>query len=155
MIDPKRITLMTKLAAYESGEGKKTLPIQRYFKEHDIVMHVIGTAFTTTLAYVILLFMWLGYQFEELMENIHRTNLLHLGGAVLLIYVVVLAFFVAVSYFVYRAKYNAAQKGLKAYLENLKKLDELYKDDKTKAGYTASIGGVVKYDEVFWNLESD
>ena len=84
---------------------------------------------------------------EELMENIHKTNLLHLGGAVLLIYVVVLAFFVAVSYFVYRAKYNAAQKGLKAYLENLKKLDELYKDDKTKAGYTASIGGVVKYDE--------
>ncbi len=148
MLNMERIKLMTKLTSYEERAGKKALTVTKYFKNDYVIMNMITVAVTTTIAFFLLFIMWMLYKFEYLMENIHRINLIALGVKTLLIYVLMLALFLVIAYFVYSHKYNQAKASVKEYVEGLKELERFYdKEEKTKAGFTAPVGGVLKYDD--------
>lgn len=148
MLNVDRIQIMTKLTSYEERAGKKALTITKYFKNDYIIMNMIIVAVTTTIAYLLLLGMWILYEFEYLMANIHKINLIGLGIRVLILYVLMLALFLVISYFVYDYKYRQAKASVAEYVNGLKELERFYKEEeKTKAGFTAPVGGMLKYDD--------
>ena len=53
MVDETKVRVMTRLAAYEEGTGKKYLPIGQYFRTDYIFMQLLKSFVYGTLAFAI------------------------------------------------------------------------------------------------------
>ena len=53
MLNEERIILMTKLASYEAGEGKRNEAIGKYFRSDYIGVQVIKSIISATIAFLI------------------------------------------------------------------------------------------------------
>ncbi len=148
MLNVDRIKLMTKLTSYEERAGKEALTITKYFKNDYVIMNMISVAISTTVAFFLLFGMWMLYEFEYLMANIHKINLISLGGKVVVIYLLFLALFLVIAYFAYSNKYCKAKESVAEYVDCLKELEKFYEEEeRAKAGFTAPVGGMLKYDD--------
>lgn len=130
MLNEERIILMTKLASYESGEGKKNAAIGSYFRSDYIGMQVVKSVIYATIAFFIIFGLYILYDFEVFMAEIYKMDLFEFAKSVLKFYAVTVAGFAVVTYIVYAYRYSKAKKSLKNYYNNLKKLASLY--DKNK-----------------------
>lgn len=130
MLNEERIILMTKLASYESGEGKKNAAIGSYFRSDYIGMQVVKSVIYATIAFFIMFGLYILYDFEVFMAEIYKMDLFEFAKGVLKFYGIIVAGFAVVTYIVYAYRYSKAQKSLKNYYNNLKKLASMY--DKNK-----------------------
>lgn len=126
MLNEERIKIMTRTAAYEEHEGKKNMAIGAYFRADYLELHMIGSLFYGTLAFLVVAGMVLYYKFETILQDIYRIDLLQFGKGILKYYVAFLAVNAVVTYIVYAVRYSRAKKSLKHYYNNLKKLSSLY-----------------------------
>lgn len=126
MVNEDKIKLMTKLAVYEQGEGKKTLPVMQYFQGDYIVFNVIKTFISITVAYGIILLMACVLGNQYLMENIHKMSIEQLVGRAVFGYILVLAVYLTVALVVYAKRYSEAKRSAKKYYNQLKKLSSYY-----------------------------
>lgn len=130
MLNEERIILMTKLASYESGEGKKNAAIGSYFRSDYIGMQVIKSVIGATISFFIVFGLYVLYDFENFMLDIYKMDLFVFAKNILMIYAGVVIGFAVLTYVVYSYRYSKAKKSLKNYYNNLKKLASLY--DKNK-----------------------
>lgn len=130
MLNEERIILMTKLASYESGEGKKNAAIGRYFRSDYIGVQVIKSVISATIAFVVVFALYVLYDFETFMLDIYKMDLFVFARNVLKIYAIVVIGFAVLTYIVYTYRYSKARKGMKNYYGNLKKLASLYEKNK-------------------------
>ena len=79
MINEEKVKIMTKLAMYEQGKGRKYLPVSRYYRSDYIGLALIKNFFLITIGYVLIVAAVAVYFGEYLLENIH-------GGAWCLYY---------------------------------------------------------------------
>lgn len=133
MLNEERIILMTKLASYESGEGKKNAAIGNYFRSDYISVQVVKSVISATIAFVICFGLYVLYDFETFMADIYKMDLFVFAKNVLIWYVGTVVCFALLTYFIYSYRYSKAKKSLKNYYNNLKKLSALY-DGNKKAG---------------------
>lgn len=126
MLNEERVKLMTRMASYEAGEGKKNMNIGNYFRSDYIGMQVLKSVISATIAFGICFGLYLFYGFEHLMQDVYKMDLLQLGKRVLLAYVVMVLVYGVISYVVYASRYKKARKSLKKYYNNLRKLSGLY-----------------------------
>ena len=131
MLNEERIRLMTKMASYEANEGRKNVSIGSYFRGDYIGLQVIRAVISGTVGFFIAFGMYILYNFEELMADIYKMDLLQFGKKVIIAYLSVIVLYTVVSYCVYTYRYTKAKKSLKRYYNNLKKLSYLY-DKETK-----------------------
>lgn len=131
MLNEERIRLMTKMASYEANEGRKNVSIGSYFRGDYIGLQVIRAVISGTVGFFIAFGMYILYNFEELMADIYKMDLLQFGKKVIIAYLCVIVLYTVVSYCVYTYRYTKAKKSLKRYYNNLKKLSYLY-DKETK-----------------------
>lgn len=130
MLNEERIILMTKLASYESGEGKKNAAIGRYFRSDYIGVQVVKSVISATIAFVVVFALYVLYDFETFMLDIYKMDLFVFARNVLKIYAIVVIGFAILTYIVYTYRYSKARKGMKNYYGNLKKLASLYEKNK-------------------------
>jgi len=52
MLNEEKIKIMNKLAMYEQGEGKKYLPVSRYYRSDYIGLAMIKNFFLVTIGYL-------------------------------------------------------------------------------------------------------
>lgn len=128
MINEERIILMTKLAAYEKGEGKRSMAIGKYFRGDYISLHLLKTVISGTIAYLIGFGVYLLYYYEELMENLYSIDFALFARNVITYYVVFLAVYALVTYIVFTCRFVVAKKSIRRYYHNLKKLNAMYRD---------------------------
>lgn len=121
---------MTKLASYESGEGKKNAAIGSYFRSDYIGMQVVKSIIFATLAFFIMFGLYILYDFEVFMADIYKMDLFEFAKGVLKFYGATVIGFAAATYAVYAYRYGKAKKSLKNYYNNLKKLASLYEKNK-------------------------
>lgn len=126
MINEERVILMTKLAAYEHGPGKKNVAIGSYFRGDYIGFQLLGSVICVTLAFVIVVGVYIFYNFEELMTDVYSMDLIEFGRQMAEYYVILLVSYVGISYAVYSYRYSRAKKSLKNYYHNLRKLSQMY-----------------------------
>ena len=84
MLNEEKIKIMNKLAMYEQGEGKKYLPVSRYYRSDYIGLAMIKNFFLVTIGYCLILAGIAAYFAEYLIDNVHKMNLVSLGVEVIL-----------------------------------------------------------------------
>lgn len=126
MLNEERVILMTKMASYEEHEGKKNVKIGNYFRGDYISIQVLKSLFCATIAYVIVLALFIFYDFEVFMQELYKMDLISFAKEVLFYYGVTVVSYGVISYVVYSYRYTKAKKSLKLYYHNLKKLGSLY-----------------------------
>ncbi len=127
MINEERVILMTKLASYEANEGKKNVAIGSYFRSDYIGWQVLKSIISVTIAFAAVFAIYIFYDFELFMTDIYKMDLLEFGRKVLTYYLVAVGVYALISYAVYAYRYSKAQKSLKLFYANLKKLAGMYK----------------------------
>lgn len=126
MLNEEKVRIMTKLAAYEKGEGKDYLPISKYYRTDYIGLALIKNFFLISIAYVALAGLVSLYFLDELLENIHKMNLVRLGVKVVVGYVLLLVAYSVIVYVVQTVKYSRAKKSIKNYYMQLGRLTKIY-----------------------------
>lgn len=144
MLNEEKIKVMNKLAMYEKGEGKKYLPVSKYYRSDYIGLAMIKNFFLVTIGYCLALAGVAAYFGEYLMENIHKMDLVTLGIGVAAGYLVVLVIFSILTYIQYSVKYYRAKKSVKNYYEDLTRLNRIYGREEKKTLVRGAAGGYKK-----------
>ncbi len=126
MVNEEKVILMTKLASYESHEGKKDIPIINYFKGDYIGFQVLKSVIAGTLSFFALFGVYIFYNFEELMQDIYKMDLLQFGKSIMIFYLCSVGAYGVISYVLYASRYSKAKQSLRHYYSNLKKLAGMY-----------------------------
>ena len=137
MLNEEKIKIMNKLAMYEQGEGKKYLPVSKYYRSDYIGLAMIKNFFLVTIGYCLVLAGIAAYFGEYLIDNIHKMNLVSVGVEAILGYVVVLIFFSVLTY-------HKAKKSVKNYYEELTQLNKIYSREEKKSSARGVSGGYKK-----------
>ena len=123
MINEEKVKLMTKMASYEAGEGRKYLAVCKYFRSDYLMMQMLKTLVCTTIAYAILTGLYLIYHLEEITENLYSMDLIGFVQQILMRYGVFVVVSCVFTYIVYSYRYRKARIKLKEFMSNLKKLN--------------------------------
>ncbi len=126
MINEEKVILMTKMASYESNEGKKDIAIIHYFRNDYIGFQVLKSVIAATIAFFALFGVYVFYNFEILMQDIYKMDLLEFGKSIVIMFMCSVGAYAVISYIIYSTKYSKAKKHLKNYYSNLKKLASIY-----------------------------
>ncbi len=128
MINEEKVKLMTKLAWYEEGKGKKDLVMCKYYRSDYIGLSMIKTTIITTIAYFMLVFIVAIYNLDKLVSDITSMDFMTLGKDAVIYYVIMLMVMLVVSYYFASSNYKKAKKNLKEYNKKLKELHLLQKE---------------------------
>lgn len=126
MINEEKVILMTRMASYESGRGKKDITVLNYFRGDYIGFQVLKSVIAATIAFLLLFAVYIFYNFEILMQDIYKMDLLEFGKSIVILYLCAVGAYGVISYVVYASRYSRAKKNLKTYYSNLKKLSGMY-----------------------------
>ena len=125
MVNEEKVILMTKLASYEQGEGKKYVNITRYFRTDYITAQMLKSIIAGIVAFVTIVGVYLFYSFEVIMENIYNMDVVAFGKTIGRYFVICMGVYLVISYALAVYRYTHARKSLKLYYANLKKLEKM------------------------------
>ena len=134
MINEEKVKIMDQLAVYEKQEGRKYLPVSKYYRSDYIGLALIKNFFLVTIGYGLILAVIAAY-------NVHKMDLISLGVVVLGGYIGILVLYSVLTYIQYTVKYHKAKKSVKQYYTQLTKLEKIYtREEKKFAGREMSGG---------------
>ena len=108
MLNEEKVRTMIKLASYEQNEGKKYLPVSKYYRSDYIGLALIKNFFLITIAYILILAIGVGYFAEELLDNVNKMNLVGIGVGLIVVYLILVVLYSLVIYAIYSVKYSQA-----------------------------------------------
>lgn len=129
MLNEQRIIMMTRMAAYESGEGKKNGAIGSYFRGDYIGLQVLKSVCYATISYFLICGMYVLYYFDTIMDGIYEIDLWGLARKAALSYIIMIVVYAVISYIVYSYKYGRAKRKQRAYVGRLRQLSRIYQDE--------------------------
>lgn len=148
MLNEEKIKLMTKMAIYEQRRGKKEIPMSRYFRSDYISLGIIKTVIASTIAYVLIVALWLFYDFEGFMNRLTEIDIVDWGRTILILYVAYMIISILVAYLVYRYKFRKVRESLKTYNAGLKEITRM-QEAEGRIREEIEMGGSDQYDESF------
>lgn len=135
MLNEERVVLMTRMASYEKGEGRKNVKIGNYFRSDYIAVQVLKAVICATVAFAIVFALYVLYDFEFFMQNLYKMDeLLALIRNVLIFYAGSVTVYALLTYVICTYRYAKAKNSLKCYYQNLKKLNTLYGGEPVRKG---------------------
>lgn len=144
MLNEEKVRTMNRLALYEQTEGRKYLPVSKYYRSDYIGLALIKNFFLVTIGYILIVGAVGVYFGDYLMENIHKMDIMEIGIDIVLGYAIVLLIYTVLTYIQYSIKYHIAKKSVRGYYEELTRLEKMYnREERKPAGYrnTGGIGG--------------
>lgn len=137
MINEEKVKIMTKIAMYEQGKGRRYLPVSKYYRSDYIGLALIKNFFLVTIGYALAIAAVAVYFGEYLMENIHKMNLVSMGIYIIVVYSVL-------TYIQYSVRYYKAKKSVREYYSQLTELSKIYVREEKKAAGRGTAGGYRK-----------
>lgn len=122
MLDKNKIILMTAISVYEEKDGKDDLSINGYFRGDYIGIEVLKGAICGTIAFAIIFAMYMLYDLEMFMVDFYKMDVVAFAQGVLKKYLVFLAVYTVISYFVALYRHNKAKKHVENYKAALRTL---------------------------------
>ena len=133
MLNEARVKLMTRIAAFEVGEGKRSMAIGTYFRSDYIAKEIIKSIIYGTIAFGLILGVYLVYEFETFMANLYEIDWLAFGKMLLTRYLIGIGVYALITYIVYVVRYSRARRNLQIYYNNLRRLKAMYKKEAAQA----------------------
>lgn len=130
MINEEKVALMTRLALYEKDKGQKARKTTEYFRGDFVTIQILKAIIAGTILFGIVFGIYVFLDFEEFMQNIYKMDLISFARNVITYYVIFLAVYVAFSFIYATVYYYFAQRSLRNYYKDLKKLNAFYKEHK-------------------------
>ena len=134
MLNESRIKLMTRMASFEAGEGRRSMAIGSYFRGDYIAKEIIKSILYGTVAYGILVGLCLAYDFEKFMENLYEMDWIAFGKEMLYRYLILVGIYSVITYIVYVVRYRRARRNLRIYYNNLRRLGSMYRKESGEDG---------------------
>lgn len=126
MLKEEKIRLMIRLADYEQGQGKIDLERTRYYKMDYIRLQILKTLVSVTGA-VFLVILLLGmYHIEYIITNAMTLDYAGMEKFFLVIYILLLCLFSAITISVATVQYEASKTRVKDYYVTLQELLQYY-----------------------------
>ena len=141
MINEEKVKIMTKIAMYEQGKGRKYLPVSKYYRSDYIGLALIKNFFLVTIGYIMAIAAVAVYFGEYLMENLHKMELVPLGIYIIIGYVAALVGYSILTYIQYSVKYFKAKKSVKEYYTQLTELSKIYTREEKRSAGRGTAGG--------------
>ena len=129
MINEEKVKIMTKLAMYEQGKGRKYLPVSRYYRSDYIGLALFRNFFLASIGYLVILLLVGAYFAEFLADHLHTLNVTWIGMMIVGGYLVTIGVYSVVTYTLHTIRYGRAQKGAAAYERRLRELEALYEEE--------------------------
>lgn len=126
MLDEERIRVMTKLAVFEKEKGKDIELASHYYKNDYISYHMIWSAVTATVAYVLMWAIVLLCGMDYFLNHISDMKIGSVIALVIVLYICFIVLFEGIAFLVYRKRFKTAQKSIKEYCSKLKELEKIY-----------------------------
>lgn len=131
MLNKERIRIMTRLAAYEQEEGKEYIPMSQYYRSDYVGLQMLKAFICSTIAFGILLVLYIFYCMEDLQEMLYDMNLESYIFRIVLAYAAFVIFYQVLAWVMYNIRYKKGQKKQKAYYSRLKKVEKLHEREET------------------------
>ena len=144
MVNEEKVKIMNRLAMYEHGEGRKYLPVSRYYRSDYIGLALIRNFFLVTIGYVLGLAGVAAYFSEYLMDNVNKINLVEVGIYIVVGYLIVLVAYSVLTYIQYSVQYYRAKKSVREYYSQLTELNKIYAREEKKSSGRGNAGGYRK-----------
>ena len=133
MLNNNKIRLMTKLAVYESKQGKEDIRLSKYYKTDYVRLQILKSIVSATVGYAFILALIILYQSEYLIKNAVTLDYKTLGIYVLCFYVVVVVVYSIISFVGFSLKYDGSRRKLGRYFKLLKRLNKIYKEETSES----------------------
>ena len=131
MVNRDRVRTMTRLAIYEEGQGIQDDKMNGYFKNDYIVSHLVRSFVSGTIAFLLIVVMYCCYYYDTLLIRVFENRISGIVTTAVTLYAAFMIFFLAVTFFVYRWRFNATRGRLNRYRRRLDHLKESYdKEDR-------------------------
>ena len=124
MLNEEKIKLMTRLAAYEQKNGKRDIRLSKYYRSDYVRFQMLNTILCGTIAFVILVVMYILYHTEYLIDNALVLDYQGLITYILTIYVLLLVVYLLFTVLVSTVRFHLSRKRLGEYYRGLKALEE-------------------------------
>lgn len=134
MIDPKKVRLMTKLAVYEEGPGKRDLKINCYSKKTYVNIKQIESMIAITVAYLLGLVLYcFGIYTDIISQGLKFPYKKYFFHALFFYLLIIIIDFVCTRRY-YAKVYEKMRKDIKQYDYNLYRLEKyIQKEEKDRA----------------------
>ena len=126
MINRDRVRTMTRLAIYEEGQGVADDKMNAYFKNDYIVTNLVWSFISGTIAFLLIVILYCCYYYDTLMIRVFENRIAGLVTTAVMAYTAFMIFFLAVTFFVYRWRFNATRTRLSRYRRRLDHLKQSY-----------------------------
>ena len=126
MLNEDRVILMTRMAAYEAGEGKKHMNVVRFFKGDYVAVGILKAIVCATVSYALIIGLYIYYNFDVFLSNMYDMDILEFVRGILIRYAWFLGIYVLITYIVCTIRYNYSRRKLKRYYKNLWVLKKMY-----------------------------
>lgn len=133
MLNSKKIRLMTKLAVYESKDGKEDIHLSKYYKTDYVRYQTLKSIICATVGYILILLLVGLYQMEFIIKNAVGLDYKTVGAYILGIYIMVITIYGLGSVLIFSLKYDASRKKLSKYYKLLRRLNKVYTDETPEA----------------------
>lgn len=129
MLNKEKIRIMTRAAIYEKGKGREDLKITAYGDSDYVRFNLLKTVIGATIAFILIAALFVFYKMDFFMANMMKLDLMKVGREILVVYLLFIAAYTAVSIIVYQTKYTIAKRRVRAYNEELEIIEELADDE--------------------------
>ena len=141
MVNEEKVKIMNRLAMYEHGEGRKYLPVSRFYRSDYIGLALIKNFFLVTIGYVLGLAGVAAYFSEYLMDNVNKIDLVAVGVYIVVGYLIILIVYSVLTYIQYSVKYSRAKKSVREYYQDLTRLENIYGREEMRTPIRRNAGG--------------
>lgn len=129
MVNEKKVRLMTQLALDETKYCRAEIAEAGYYRSDYIRSHTLRVIWGSTLSYLLIIALIALYHMEYLLLNLVKLDYRSLVLIAVGIYVGCITVSVVIAVIYYSNRYKKNRRKLKAYLADIKKLEEFYAED--------------------------
>lgn len=126
MVNEERLRHMIKMSQFDTNDGKRCKPMTQYARKDYVSMRLLGSFVTGTIAYGLLLVIWVLYSMEELAGILSSLDIQGALIALGVSYVVFILFYLGATYIVFNMKYTEGRRKVKKYYNSLKQVNQMY-----------------------------
>ena len=134
MVNEERVKQLYKIAVYEKNEEKEHRQTGLYYRSDYIGKEVMKSFFTGSMAYVIIVMLWVMSNLDLVMYQINTLEIINTVVSMLVYYVLFLIFYLFVTALVYYLRYKQSKKKLDCYMSDMKVAHNMFeREEKLKS----------------------